>query len=77
MVGRGSPSPPRDESFVHERTARRAVPTKEAADRSGLLLRRLRLGLGAVQLTHRRTRRAGADGGFGAVTGVAGFEGHT
>ena len=77
MVGRGSPSPPRDESFVSERTARRAVPTQEANGLADLLLRRLRLGLGAIQLTHRRTRRAGADGGFGAVTGMAGFEGHT
>ena len=44
--------------------------------RSGLLLDRLRLGLGAIQLPHRRTCRARADGGFGAMTGVGGFEGH-
>ena len=76
MVGRGSPSPPRDESFVSERTARRAVPTQEAGGLAGLLLRRLRLGLGAVQFPYRRTRRARADRGFGAVTGVGRFEGH-
>lgn len=52
-------------------------PINGSTSRSDLLLRRLRLGLGAVQFPHRRTRRARADGGFGAVTGVAGFEGHT
>ncbi len=42
----------------------------------GLLLRRLGLRLGAVQLPHRGTRRARAGRGLGAMTGVGGFEGH-
>lgn len=51
-------------------------PINGSTGLAGLLLRRLRLGLGAIQLPHRRARRARADGGLGAMTGVAGFEGH-